>query len=200
MSICKRMQMTRQIGIVVVVLSVAALTVVSASASSAVSEPYECNVVEDALGTQVARNGSEAALSDAGSLGHTTDEGSISDPALLVLDELTTLLDQSSRLAPTIVDGRLQASCEITFLHRVNIPGIGIIYDFRQACKGHDYCYDLGHPDRLNYTTVDRLDCDDTMYDDMKYDCSKRSIHAKLDCYASALAYYDAVRAFGWWY
>ena len=117
MSTSKRMQITGQMGIVVVVLSVAALAVVSAPASAAVSEPSECNVVEYALGTQVARNSSEAALSDTESVGQTTDEGSISDPALLVLGELTTLLDQSSRSAPTIVDGRLQASCEMALMY-----------------------------------------------------------------------------------
>lgn len=70
--------------------------------------------------------------------------------------------------------GRPDGSCGI-IADRVNIPGFGVIYDFQQACKGHDYCYDLGHSDRLNYPNVYRADCDSIMFQDMTLDCNQRS-------------------------
>jgi len=58
----------------------------------------------------------------------------------------------------------------------------GVIYDFHQACQGHDYCYDLGHSDRLNYSNISKSDCDRIMHDDMKYDCTKRRFHVRSLC------------------
>lgn len=81
---------------------------------------------------------------------------------------------------------------------RLNIPGIGVIYDFRQACKGHDYCYDLGHPDRLNYTTVKRLSCDNILLSDLLFDCNNRSSTNRPRCVAAGTAYYTAIRACQW--
>ena len=94
--------------------------------------------------------------------------------------------------------GKANGDCTLLEPDRLNIWGIGVIYDFRQACKGHDYCYDLGHPDRLNYTNVTRSSCDSIIYGDMKYDCSKRSIHVKVRCYATASTAYAAIRACTW--
>ncbi|WP_419918916.1 phospholipase A2 [Candidatus Poriferisocius sp.] len=82
---------------------------------------------------------------------------------------------------------------------RLNIWGIGVIYDFRQACKGHDYCYDLGHSKRLNYANMNRLTCDNIMYNDMKYDCSKRSTIHKPKCYSEASKLYIGARSLGTW-
>ncbi len=75
------------------------------------------------------------------------------------------------------------------------IPGIpGVVYDFHQACQGHDYCYDLGHSNRLNYTNVRRLDCDNIMLSDMLYDCPNRSVHVRWLCRLIANGAYEAVR------
>ena len=70
--------------------------------------------------------------------------------------------------------GRPDGNCGV-IPDRVNVWGIGVVYDFRQACKGHDYCYDLGHSDRLNYPNVYKADCDRIMFQDMKLDCSHRN-------------------------
>ncbi|MYB11529.1 MAG: hypothetical protein F4Y28_16365 [Acidimicrobiia bacterium] len=78
------------------------------------------------------------------------------------------------------------------------IPRIpGVVYDFHQACQGHDYCYDLGHSDRLNYTNVDRLDCDNIMRSDMLHDCPNRRFHVRWLCRLIANGAYKAVRSGG---
>ncbi len=69
----------------------------------------------------------------------------------------------------------------------------GVIYDFNQACKGHDYCYDLGHSDRLNYENVTKVNCDSIMLDDMNYDCSNRSFPQSRICETTAQAIYAVV-------
>lgn len=93
--------------------------------------------------------------------------------------------------------GKADGDCTLLEPDRLNIWGIGVIYDFRQACKGHDYCYDLGHSNRLNYTNVARPSCDRILYDDMLYDCSNRPHHEER-CGAFALAAYVAVKACLW--
>ncbi|MCY4257557.1 MAG: hypothetical protein OXE04_04625 [bacterium] len=50
----------------------------------------------------------------------------------------------------------------------------GVIYDYHQACQGHDYCYDLQQDDRLNYPNVSKQECDKIMLDDMRFDCTHR--------------------------
>ena len=82
---------------------------------------------------------------------------------------------------------------------RVNVWVVGVIYDFRQACKGHDYCYDLGHSDRLNYPNVHKRDCDSIMFQDMKFDCSHRNRTNTnfTDCMNTARTAKAAVHRYG---
>ena len=78
------------------------------------------------------------------------------------------------------------------------IPRIpGVVYDFHQACQAHDYCYDLGHSGRLNYTNVERLSCDNIMLDDMLHDCPNRSFHVRWLCRLISNGAYKAVRKGG---
>ena len=82
----------------------------------------------------------------------------------------------------------LQSTTKIAF---------GVIYDFHQACQGHDYCYDLGHSGRLNYPNISKASCDSIMYNDMKYDCSKRRSHVKPLCRLIAEGGYILVQNLG---
>lgn len=70
---------------------------------------------------------------------------------------------------------------------------LGVIYDFNQAYKGHDYCYDLGHSGRLNYPNISKASCDNIMHSDMKLDCSNRRSHVQDLCYKIALGARGAV-------
>ena len=70
----------------------------------------------------------------------------------------------------------------------------GVIYDFHQACQAHDYCYDLGHSDRLNYSNVRKSACDNIMHEDMKYDCTKRRFNVRPLCRFIAGGAYAIVR------
>ena len=78
-------------------------------------------------------------------------------------------------------------------LSRTYPLAFGVIYDFNQACKGHDYCYDLGHAGRLDYDNVSKSACDSIMYNDMKFDCTKRRLHVRPLCNAIAAAAYNVV-------
>ena len=94
--------------------------------------------------------------------------------------------------------GKANGDCTLLEPDRLNIWGVGVVYDFRQACKAHDYCYDLGHPGRLGYINVTRSSCDSIIHSDMRYDCSNRSMHVQLRCYATASFAYLAIRACTW--
>ena len=69
----------------------------------------------------------------------------------------------------------------------------GVFWDFNQACKGHDYCYDLGHSDRLNYENVTKANCDSIMLNDMYLDCSNRPFPKSRVCETTAQVIYAAV-------
>lgn len=94
--------------------------------------------------------------------------------------------------------GKSNGDCTLLAPDRLNIWGFGVVYDFQQACKAHDYCYDLGKSDRLGYTTVSRSSCDNIMYSDMRFDCGQRSIHVRVRCYGYASSAYLAVSACTW--
>lgn len=80
---------------------------------------------------------------------------------------------------------------------RLNIFGVGVVYDFRQACKAHDYCYDLGHSQRLNYANVTKGACDAYLLADMYFDCGHRSSIHRSRCYRTADLFYGFVVAVG---
>ena len=82
-------------------------------------------------------------------------------------------------------------------LSRTYPLAFGVIYDFHQACQAHDYCYDLGHSDRLNYSNVSKSACDNIMHEDMKYDCTKRRFHVRPLCKFIAGGAFAAVRTVG---
>ena len=75
---------------------------------------------------------------------------------------------------------------------------LGVIYDFTQACKTHDYCYDLGHTQRLNYARVTRIGCDFFFTADSLFDCSKRRGNNRPSCALIAGAALSVIRAAGW--
>lgn len=116
MSTSMRTQIAKQIGAVAVVLSAVILAVASTPGSAAASESSECDAFESTPASQAVARTSDVGLPGGQPLGSKADNRSKSDSALLMLAELTSLLDQSSRSAPAIVDGRLKSSCEIVFL------------------------------------------------------------------------------------
>lgn len=84
---------------------------------------------------------------------------------------------------------------------RLNIWGYGAIYDYRQACKVHDYLSDLGG--QRNYPSVGRLDVDNIMRDLMYWDCQHRSgsiwyPSPQQDCFIAANGAYANVRDCFW--
>ena len=82
-------------------------------------------------------------------------------------------------------------------LSRTYPLAFGVIYDFHQACQAHDYCYDLGHSDRLNYSNVGKSACDNIMHEDMKYDCTKRRFYVRPLCKFIAGGAFATVSAVG---
>jgi hypothetical protein len=80
----------------------------------------------------------------------------------------------------------------------IPIPTIpGVVYDFHQACQAHDYCYDLGHSGRLNYSNVRRSNCDSIIRSDMLHDCPNRRFHVRWLCELIAKGAYEAIRRAG---
>lgn len=81
---------------------------------------------------------------------------------------------------------------------KINIPILpGVVYDYTQACKAHDYCYDLAKTRRLNYANVHTYSCDWIMYNDMLHDCEHRRFHVKSLCKQIAGYAYSVVSVFG---
>lgn len=81
---------------------------------------------------------------------------------------------------------------------KINIPILpGVVYDYTQACKAHDYCYDLAKTRRLNYANVHTYSCDWIMYNDMLHDCEHRRFHVKSLCIQIAGYAYSAVSVLG---
>ena len=94
-----------------------------------------------------------------------------------------------------VVDVLIILGFSLTSIAKMGIP-VGVIYDYNQACIGHDYCYDLGHQKRLNYANVLQDDCDNIMYSDMNHDWKNRRFHVQDLCYLIALTAFGAVKLF----
>lgn len=97
--------------------------------------------------------------------------------------------------------GRQSGNCGDWIMpDRLNIWGWGVVYDWRQACKVHDYLYDLRR--HLNYPYVSRLDSDNIFRDLMEFDCSHRTgsiwyPSPQQDCALFKDDVYRSVRWFG---
>lgn len=68
----------------------------------------------------------------------------------------------------------------------------GMTYDFQNACKTHDYGYDLRRAGALR----DRKAVDQFFRGDMRADCRNRGFVSRRVCYRIAERNYVAVRAF----
>ena len=98
----------------------------------------------------------------------------------------------------SVVESLISLGLNAHSIATVRIPMFpGVVYDYNQACKGHDYCYDLGHARRMNYANIVQSDCDNIMYKDMKHDCKHRNILVRYLCYFIADEAFKAVQDYG---
>jgi hypothetical protein len=77
----------------------------------------------------------------------------------------------------------------------IDVPDTGSVFNFVDACMGHDACYSEGG------TEADRTGCDNAFLDAMETSCdsqwaTQRFKHA--GCYGVAYTYYLGVRIGGW--
>ncbi len=82
------------------------------------------------------------------------------------------------------------------------IGSTGVTFDFRAACRRHDFAYRnlplIDHRYRTHAWNHDsRLDADRRFLADMRSNCSGRSWWQRPTCYAWAQTFYAVVRALG---
>ena len=77
----------------------------------------------------------------------------------------------------------------------VDVPDSGRLFDFTEACLGHDDCYGLGG------TESDRRACDNAFLADMQASCDQMwpgQFFKRRACYSVATTYYLGARLGGW--